>query len=156
MKPLSVFVTHCGIVKLNPLVPSDPMWHRTESALAQVMAWCLTALSHYLNMWCCLNQCWLIVIGAVWHSTKPTNWPRIWTISLAVFKILIIMYVWTLDYMFEIVATSSSGINWSYNYLFRISFVVISTMPSPKPVLTCDQQGTRNISNKSMTMYVLS
>ena len=35
---------------LNPLQPSDAIWrHRTESTLAQAMACCLTAPSHYLN-----------------------------------------------------------------------------------------------------------
>ena len=36
--------------------PSDAIWwHKSMSTLAQVMAWCLTAPSHYLN------QCWLII-----------------------------------------------------------------------------------------------
>ena len=34
----------------------------SESTLAQVMACCLTAPSHYLN------QCWLIISEALWHS----------------------------------------------------------------------------------------
>ena len=40
----------------NSLRPSDTIWrHRSGSTLAQVMACCLTAPSHYLN------QCWLII-----------------------------------------------------------------------------------------------
>ena len=40
---------------LNSMCPSDAIWrHRSGSTLAQVMACCLTAPSHYLN------QCWLI------------------------------------------------------------------------------------------------
>ena len=40
----------------NSLRPSDAIWrHRSGSTLAQVMACCLTAPSHYLN------QCWLII-----------------------------------------------------------------------------------------------
>ena len=40
----------------NSMRPSDAIWwHRYGSTLAQVMAWCLTAPSHYLN------QCWLII-----------------------------------------------------------------------------------------------
>ena len=40
----------------NSLWPSGAIWcHRTWSNLAQVMACCLTAPSHYLN------QCWLIM-----------------------------------------------------------------------------------------------
>ena len=46
----------------NSLCPSDAMWrHRSGSTLAQVMAWCLMAPSHYLN------QYWLIVSGVLWH-----------------------------------------------------------------------------------------
>ena len=41
---------------INSLRPSDAIWRpRTESTLAQVMACCLMAPSHYLN------QCWLII-----------------------------------------------------------------------------------------------
>ena len=50
---------------LNSLWPSDAIWwHRSGSTLAQVMACCLTAPSHYLN------QCWLIMNGVLWHSPK--------------------------------------------------------------------------------------
>ena len=41
---------------INSLWPGDAIWqHRSASALAQVMACCLTAPSHYLN------QCWLFL-----------------------------------------------------------------------------------------------
>ena len=50
------------------LVPSWPSnaiwWHRSVSTLAQVMACCQTAPSHYLN------QCWLIISEVLWHSPK--------------------------------------------------------------------------------------
>ena len=50
---------------VNPLRPSDAIWRqRTGSTLAQVMAWCLTAPSHYLN------QCWLIISEVQWNSYK--------------------------------------------------------------------------------------
>ena len=50
---------------LNSLRPSDAIWrHRSGSTLAQVMACCLTALSHYLN------QCWLIISKVLWHSSE--------------------------------------------------------------------------------------
>ena len=40
----------------NTLWPSDAIWwKRSGSTLVQVMAWCLTAPSHYLN------QCWLTI-----------------------------------------------------------------------------------------------
>ena len=44
------------IMDFNSLRPGDAIWrHRSGSTLAQVMAWCLAAPSHYLN------QCWLII-----------------------------------------------------------------------------------------------
>ena len=44
---------------------SDTMWrHKFMSTLAQIMACCLTAPSHYLN------QCWLIISMVPWHSPK--------------------------------------------------------------------------------------
>ena len=47
---------------LNSLWPSDFIWwHRSRSTLAQVMAWCLMAPSHYLN------QCWLLISVVKWH-----------------------------------------------------------------------------------------
>ena len=36
-------------------------WHKSGSILAQVMASCLTAPSHYLN------QCWQIISEVLWH-----------------------------------------------------------------------------------------
>ena len=46
----------CVVWVFNSLRPSDAIWgHRSGSTLAQVMACCLTAPSHYLN------QCWLII-----------------------------------------------------------------------------------------------
>ena len=49
---------------INSLWSSDTtIWRqRSESTLAQVMACCLTAPSHYLN------QCWLIISEVQWHS----------------------------------------------------------------------------------------
>ena len=50
---------------VNSLGPSDAIWrHRSGSTLAQVMACCLTAPSHYLT------QCWLIISKAQWHSSE--------------------------------------------------------------------------------------
>ena len=49
--------------QFNSLWPSDAIWrHRSGSTLAQVMACCLTAPSHYLN------QCWLIISQVHCHS----------------------------------------------------------------------------------------
>ena len=48
---------------INSLGPSDAIWrHGTRSTLAQVMACCLTAPSHYLN------QCWLIISKVLWQA----------------------------------------------------------------------------------------
>ena len=50
-------------VRINSLWPSDVIWWQgSRSTLAQVMAWCLTAPSHYPN------QCWLIIIEVQWYS----------------------------------------------------------------------------------------
>ena len=44
---------------------ADAIWRqRSGSTLAQVMACCLTAPSHYLN------QCWLIISKVEWHLSK--------------------------------------------------------------------------------------
>ena len=52
--------------EVNSLWPSDAIWwHRTESTLAKVMAWCLMAPSHYLR------QCWLFIKWeGLWHSLE--------------------------------------------------------------------------------------
>ena len=66
--------SHVGYVKwelpcvplgcfFNSLWPSGAIWwQRSESTLAQIMACCLTAPSHYLN------HCWLIISKVQWHS----------------------------------------------------------------------------------------
>ena len=51
--------------RINSLAPCDTIWRkRSGSTLAQVMACCLTAPSHYLN------QCWLINTKVLWHSSE--------------------------------------------------------------------------------------
>ena len=48
---------------VNLLWPSDVIWRQgSRSTLAQVMACCLTAPSHYLH------QCWLMISEVLWHS----------------------------------------------------------------------------------------
>ena len=50
-------------IAIKSLRPSDAIWqHRSGSTLAQVMAFCLTAPSHYLN------QCLLIISEVQWQS----------------------------------------------------------------------------------------
>ena len=52
---------------VNSLWPSDAIWRqKTGSTLAQVMACCLTAPSHYLN------QYWLIITKVQWHSSDSS------------------------------------------------------------------------------------
>ena len=49
---------------INSLWPTDAIWrHRSGSTLAQVM----TAPSHYLN------QCWLLIIEVLWHSSESNS-----------------------------------------------------------------------------------
>ena len=57
-----------GSLSLNELKPSDAIWrHRTGSALAQVMACCLVASSHYEN------QFWLIISEVFWCSSEAVS-----------------------------------------------------------------------------------
>ena len=59
-------VTNCS-PPLNSLRPSDAIWRQWFwTTLAQVMACCLTAPSHYLN------QCWLIIRGVLWHTSESS------------------------------------------------------------------------------------
>ena len=53
--------------QFNSLRPSDAIWRQWSwTTLAQVMACCLTAPSHYLN------QCWLIIRGVLWHTSESS------------------------------------------------------------------------------------
>ena len=55
----------------NKLWPCDTMWwHQSRSTLAQVMAYCLTAPSHYLN------QCWLKwdCVALTWDQFHRKCW----------------------------------------------------------------------------------
>ena len=57
---VAVILKHCDLVTAG-----DAIWrHGNRATLAQVMACCLTAPSHYLN------QCWLIIIVVPWHSSE--------------------------------------------------------------------------------------
>ena len=68
---MPTIVFNCGFIQVslpqpfNSLWPSDAMRRqRTEFTLAQLMACCLTAPSHYLE------QCWLIISKVLWHSSE--------------------------------------------------------------------------------------
>ena len=55
---------------INSLWPGDAIWRqRSGSTLAQVMAWCHQATSHYLS------QCWLIIGKVKWDSSD-SNFTR--------------------------------------------------------------------------------
>ena len=62
----SFFSTGIFVINgVNSLWPSDAIWRqRSGSTLAQVMACCLKASSHYLN------QCWLIISRVQWLSCE--------------------------------------------------------------------------------------
>ena len=79
----------------NPLWPSHALWaDRSGSTLAQIMAWCLTAPSHYLN------QCWLLIIVNLWHSPESISTANVQAT---------ILYNNFENYTSKITAASSSG-----------------------------------------------
>ena len=64
---------------VNSLWPSDAMWrYRCGSTLAQVIACCLTAPSHYLN------QCWLTISEVLWHNLSAISHEMLKTSTLDV------------------------------------------------------------------------
>ena len=66
-EPLCIVATNPSRTGLNSLRPSDAIWRQWSwTTLAQVMACCLTAPSHYLN------QCWLIIRGVLWHTSESS------------------------------------------------------------------------------------
>ena len=68
--PQWVLIGSNQLWRINSLSPSDAMWrHRHGSTLAQVMACCLMAPSHYLN------QCWLL-ISKVQSNSSVDNFTR--------------------------------------------------------------------------------
>ena len=63
----NVFYFMWSVLAFNSLRPSDAIWRQWSwTTLAQVMACCLTAPSHYLN------QCWLIIRGVLWHTSESS------------------------------------------------------------------------------------
>ena len=82
----------CRWQRVNSPRLSDAIWwHRAGSTLAQVMACCLTAPSHYLN------QCWLITL-VQWCSSEGNfaldiSQPSVTKINL---KIIFIRLYWNL------------------------------------------------------------
>ena len=64
---------HTQTMLVNSLWPSDAIWrHKSGSPLAQVMACCLMASSHYLN------QYWLIISEVLWHLYMRVFHKKIW------------------------------------------------------------------------------
>ena len=74
----SHYLNQCWLRCLPPYGVTRPQWvqsfwlsdntwrYRSGSTLAQVMACCLTAPSHYLN------ECWLIINRYLWHSPETS------------------------------------------------------------------------------------
>ena len=66
--PQIYIANYCVLSIVNIVIslwPNDTIWrHRFLSILAQIMACCLTAPSHYLN------QCWFIISNLLWHSSE--------------------------------------------------------------------------------------
>ena len=68
---------------VNSLWLSDAIWrHRSGSTLAQVVAWCHQASSHYLI------QCWFIICEVLWNSPE-----RNFTVSKLLFCIMILKII---------------------------------------------------------------
>ena len=63
--PRGQWVNHWRVKMKSQSLLGNSIWRHTSGlTLAQVMAWCLTAPSHYLN------QCWLTIKDILWHSPK--------------------------------------------------------------------------------------
>ena len=57
---------------INSLWPTYAIWrHISGSTLAQVIAKCLKAPSHYLN------QCWLLINKVLWHSPESNSTAKV-------------------------------------------------------------------------------
>ena len=82
---------------VNTLWPNDAIWRqRSRSTLAQVMASCLTAPSHYLS------QCWFTISKVHWHSFEHNftrDQPSITKIS---WKIIFLKFLWNLSGVSEL------------------------------------------------------
>ena len=61
---------------INSFWPSDTLWQHRSGSLAQVIAYCLMAPSHYLN------QCWLLFSEVLNHSPKNNITVSAWAIIL--------------------------------------------------------------------------
>ena len=92
--PSELFHWHWA-TPLYSLWPSDPIWwHRSESTLAQVMAWCHQAPSNYLN------QCWHLISEVLWHLPER---------KFTVIAQAIILYNKHENYIIKITAASPRG-----------------------------------------------
>ena len=78
-----ITATYPRVQWINTLWPSDVIWRQVpRSTLAQVMACCLTAPSHYLN------QYWLMIREVLWHSPDSNFTENTWY--------LLLKWVWNL------------------------------------------------------------
>ena len=63
VRPTLELLRNAGI-KVSWMLIVAKWKHRSLSTLAQAMAWCPTASSHYLN------QCWLLISEFLWQSSQ--------------------------------------------------------------------------------------
>ena len=94
MTPVYKQWSYCWLItELNSLQLSDTIWrHRSWSTLAQVMACCLTAPSHYLN------QCRLIIskvqcnsLRAIWQDITPATNLTEFTVKISYLRFISII-----------------------------------------------------------------
>ena len=115
---------------INALRPGDAIWRQwSRTTLTQVMTWCLTAPSHYLN------QCWLIIRGVLWHSSEN---------SFAGIALGINSGYEIEKDILKIIFKSPRGLNWQRvsQHWFRLALVQIKTWrrtgdkPLSEPMVT--------------------
>ena len=93
----------------HSLWPSDAIWQvESGSILAQVMACCLVAPSHYLK------QCRLLICKVLWHSTES---------NFAMSAQAMILYNEFGNYTFKIIATSHRG-----QWVEKLSIVRVNSL----------------------------
>ena len=128
------------VCSFNSLWPIDAIWRqRSRSTLVQVMDWCLTAQSHYLN------QCWLIIIVSndahLRAISLEMSQPSVTKISV---KIIFLRFYWNLPGANELndsilwhkpessnpLTYHSPRIHFSHCYFMKTKFKLIYFMSS--------------------------
>ena len=112
---------------INSLWPSDTIWrHRSGSTLAQVMACCLMAPSHYLT------QCWLIIRKFSDHQLRAISQempqPSITKVSL---KITYISFHANLPEANELKISINCIFSVSRNHIFLLASMTLARVMAP-------------------------